>query len=59
MKTKIYYLLLALMALLMSCGNVSRTKTAKEQYVKEFADKYFKEGKISNKVYNALLKYEV
>lgn len=34
-------------------------KTAKEQYVKELAEEYFKEGKISNEVYNALLKYEV
>lgn len=34
-------------------------KTAKEQYVKELADKYYKEGKITKKVYDALMKYEV
>lgn len=34
-------------------------KTAKQQYVKELADKYFKEGKIAKKVYDALMKYEV
>lgn len=33
-------------------------KNAKEKYVKELADKYFKEGKINERVYNALLKYE-
>ena len=34
-------------------------KNAKEKYVKELAEKYFKEGKITERVYNALLKYEV
>ena len=34
-------------------------KLAKEQYIKELAEKYFQEGKITRKVYNALMKYEV
>ena len=34
-------------------------KVAKEQYIKELAEKYFKEGKIIKKVYDALMKYEV
>lgn len=34
-------------------------KRAKEKYIKELAEKYFKEGKITEKVYNALMKYEV
>lgn len=34
-------------------------KYAKEQYVKERAEKYFQDGKISEKVYNALLLYQV
>lgn len=34
-------------------------KYAKEQYVKERAEKYFQEGKITEKVYNALLLYQV
>jgi hypothetical protein len=34
-------------------------KTAKEKYIKELAKKYFQEGKITEKVYNALMKYEV
>lgn len=34
-------------------------KHAKEQYVKELAESYFKEGKITEKVYHALMKYEV
>lgn len=34
-------------------------KKAKEQYIKELAEKYFQEGKITEKVYNALMKYEV
>lgn len=34
-------------------------KIAKEQYIKELADKYFKEGKITQRVYDALMKYEV
>lgn len=34
-------------------------KLAKKQYIKELAEKYFKEGKITERVYNALLKYEV
>lgn len=34
-------------------------KNAKEKYVKELAEKYFKEGKITERVYNALMKYEV
>lgn len=34
-------------------------KKAKEQYVKELAEKYYKEGKITERVYRALLAYEV
>lgn len=34
-------------------------KFAKEQYIKELAEKYFQEGKITEKVYNALLLYQV
>ena len=34
-------------------------KIEKEKYVKELADKYFKEGKINIEVYNALMKYKV
>jgi hypothetical protein len=34
-------------------------KSAKDQYVKELAEKYFKEGKITDKVYHALMRYEV
>jgi hypothetical protein len=34
-------------------------KNAKEQYIKELAEKYFQEGKITEKVYNALMMYEV
>ena len=34
-------------------------KTAKEKYIKELAEKYFQEGKITDRVYNALMKYEV
>lgn len=34
-------------------------KLAKKQYIKELAEKYFKEGKINERVYNALMKYEV
>lgn len=34
-------------------------KVAKEQYIKELAQSYFKEGKITEKVYQALMKYEV
>lgn len=34
-------------------------KQAKEKHVRELADKYFKEGKITERVYNALMKYEV
>lgn len=34
-------------------------KLAKEQYVKELAESYFKEGKITERVYQALMKYEV
>ena len=34
-------------------------KASKEQYIKELAEKYFQEGKITEKVYNALMKYEV
>lgn len=34
-------------------------KNVKEKYIKELAEKYFKEGKITERVYNALLKYEV
>ena len=34
-------------------------KLAKEQYIKELAEKYFQEGKITKKVYDALMRYEV
>jgi hypothetical protein len=34
-------------------------KLAKEQYVKELAGKYFQEGKITECVYQSLMKYEV
>jgi hypothetical protein len=34
-------------------------KSAKEQYVKELAENYFQEGKITERVYQALMKYEV
>lgn len=34
-------------------------KAAKEQHIKEIAEKYFQEGKITKKVYDALMKYEV
>lgn len=34
-------------------------KLAKEQYIKELAEKYFQEGKITKMVYDALMKYEV
>lgn len=34
-------------------------KKAKEEYIKEVAEKYYKEGAISEKVYNALMNYEV
>lgn len=34
-------------------------KAAKEQYIKELAEKYFHMGKITKKVYDALMKYEV
>lgn len=34
-------------------------KIAKEQHIKELAEKYFQEGKINKKVYDALMKYEV
>lgn len=34
-------------------------KIAKEQHIKELANKYFKEGKITQRVYDALMKYEV
>lgn len=34
-------------------------KIAKEQYIKELAEKYFEEGKITTKVYDAIMKYEV
>lgn len=34
-------------------------KLAKKKYVKELAEKYFKEGKITERVYNALMKYKV
>lgn len=34
-------------------------KSAKEQYIKELAKKYFREGKITERVYDALMKYEV
>lgn len=34
-------------------------KQAKEKHIKEIAQKYFNEGKIIERVYNALMKYEV
>lgn len=34
-------------------------KKAKEKYIKEIAEKYYKEGAISEKVYNALMNYKV
>ena len=34
-------------------------KYAKEQYIKELAEKYFQEGKINERVYDALMRYEV
>lgn len=34
-------------------------KKAKEEYIKEVAEKYYKEGTISEKVYNALMNYKV
>lgn len=34
-------------------------KYAKESYIKELAEKYFQEGKITKKVYDALMKYEI
>lgn len=34
-------------------------KIAKEQHIKELAESYFKEGKITERVYQALMKYEV
>lgn len=34
-------------------------KNAKERYIRNIAEKYFQEGKITEKVYNALMKYEV
>lgn len=34
-------------------------KFAKEKHIKELAERYFQDGKITEKVYNALIKYEV
>lgn len=34
-------------------------KNFKERYIKEIAEKYFQEGKITKRVYDALMKYEV
>lgn len=34
-------------------------KDAKEHYIKSIAEKYFQEGKITKRVYDALMKYEV
>ena len=34
-------------------------KQAKEKHVKEVAQKYFDEGKITKRVYDALMRYEV
>ena len=34
-------------------------KNVKKQYIKELAEKYFQEGKITKKVYDALMKYEI
>lgn len=38
---------------------IAAYNNAKEKHVKELAEKYFKEGKITERVYNALMKYEV
>ena len=48
----------------LGCFNTEQEATlaytaAKEKYIKELAEKYFQEGKITEKVYNALMKYEV
>ena len=34
-------------------------KSAKEQHVKELATQYFQEGKITQRVYQALMEYQV
>jgi hypothetical protein len=34
-------------------------KSAKEAYIKEMATQYYKDGKITERVYDALMKYEV
>jgi hypothetical protein len=34
-------------------------KNEKENYIKSIAEKYFKEGKITQKVYQALLNYNI
>lgn len=34
-------------------------KQAKERYIRQIAEEYFSKGEITNKVYNALLKYDV
>ena len=34
-------------------------KNAKERHIRNIAEKYFQEGKITERVYNALMKYEV
>lgn len=34
-------------------------KNAKERHIRNVAEKYFQEGKITERVYNALMKYEV
>jgi hypothetical protein len=37
----------------------SAYKTAKEKYIKELAESYFSKGRITERVYQALMKYEV
>lgn len=34
-------------------------KQAREEYIKEVAQKYYDEGKITERVYDALLRYEI
>jgi predicted RNase H-like HicB family nuclease len=34
-------------------------KQAKEAYIKDVANQYYKDGKITENVYNALMKYKV
>lgn len=36
-----------------------KNKKEKENYIKEIAQEYFNKGKITKKVYNALMNYQV